>query len=162
MGEKMEKDWKDSVIQSYYIDVLPSGKVSDMYFHRKKGVISNNIGGIDYLENINESSKRFTEKIQVLAWESWREFLSLRVNKKPILLVPVAEIVELQVNGTLKKGGHPREEEQKIKVPFSFHDNGQPKELIEILRHSASSRSVGFSNALGSVAASTLNFEVEY
>ncbi|MCR4312539.1 MAG: hypothetical protein NUV56_04625, partial [Candidatus Uhrbacteria bacterium] len=26
--EKMEKDWKDSTIRSYYIDVLPNGQTS--------------------------------------------------------------------------------------------------------------------------------------
>ncbi|MCK5027713.1 MAG: hypothetical protein KAS07_04805 [Candidatus Pacebacteria bacterium] len=162
---KISKDWgNDDVWLNYYIDVLPSGQSSDMYHHRKRGVISNNVGGTDFLENVDQNIEHFlkSSNIKMLAWEPWREFLSLEVNKKLILLAPVEEFVELQVNRVLKNGGSPKDEEKKIKVPISFDDQNNPEELIEIWRGSASNRSVGFSNALCSISASTLNFEVEY
>lgn len=163
--EKMPKDWgSDDVKLSYYIDVFPNGHNSDMYFHRKKGVISGNVGGIDYLENVGEEIEFYlkSSKIKVLSWRSWREFIGLDVNQNAILLAPVEEIVELQTSRVLKNGGSIRDEDKKIRVPIVFDDQNNPKEFTEIWRGSASNRSVGFSNALGSISASTLNFEVEY
>lgn len=163
--EKIPKDWgSDAVTLSYYVDILPNGQNSDMYFHRKKGVISGNVGGIDFLENVDKDLEQFlkSSQIKMLSWSPWRQFIGLDVNKKTILLAPVEEIVELQVNRVLKNGGSIKDEEKKIRVPLSFDDQNNPKEFIEIWRGNASDRSVGFSNALGSVSASTLNFEVEY
>ena len=94
----------------------------------------------------------------------WREFLSLAVNRKLILHVPVAEIAELQVMGKLKNGGNALDvgKEQKIKVPFSFDDSNHPKEFINVWRGSYHSKSVCYRNALGSVTASAFNSEVLY
>jgi hypothetical protein len=162
--EKLEKDWDgDAVKLSYYIDVLPNGQSGDMYYHRKKGIISGNVSGIDFLENVDQSLKSFLKdnKIHVLAWKPWRQFMRLDVNNKPILLVPIEEIVELQIN-RLKNGGSVRDEEKKIKVPILFNEQNNPKKFIEIWRGSPSDLSVGFHNALAWVSASSLNFEVEY
>ena len=38
--------WKDAVTQKYVIDMLPIGQESNAYYHRGKGVISQNISGI--------------------------------------------------------------------------------------------------------------------
>lgn len=163
--EKIPKDWNsDDVKLSYYIDILPNGQSGDMYFHRKKSVISGNVGGIDFLENVDEELEYYfrDSKIKVLAWRPWRQFIGLDVNKEPILLAPVEEIVELQANGVLKNPGTIKDEDKKIQVPTLFDDHNNPQRFTEIWRGSASNRSVGFSNALGSVSASTLNFEVEY
>jgi hypothetical protein len=164
--EKIEKNWGDDDIEklSYYIDMLPSGQNSDIYYHRKKGVMSGNVGGIDFLENVDPNLEDFLKnsKIKMLDWGLWRQFIGLHVNKKIILLAPIEEIVELQLNGVLKNGGSLKDEETKIKVPILFDDKNNPKEFIEIWRGSSSDRSIGFSNALGLVSASTLNFEVEY
>jgi len=164
--EKMAKDWdSDAVIQSYFIDVLPNGNMSDMYFHRRKGIISSNVGGVDYFENVDENLKRFLNntKIERLSWNYWRTSLGLTANQKPVLCVPLAELAKLQVAGEFEKGGY-FEKAQKIKVPISYESafENKPKEFIEVWRASNSPRSVGYKNALASVAASTLNFEVEY
>lgn len=158
--------WKDAVTQIYRIDMLPIGQTSDAYFHRNKGVISQNIGGIDFLENAKEDVKYIAEKeakIGVLQWEIWRGCLGLKANKNLILLTPpLAEVVELEINGGLTNPGSLRDEDVKIKVPTSFDDQNKPKEFMEIWRGSASKESLGFGNALGHVSFSVLNFEVEY
>jgi hypothetical protein len=158
--EKMNKFWDEysEVIQRYHIDVLPNGQVSDMYFHREKGVITNVDGGIDYLRNVDNNLKSFLKntKIEVLAWGSLRQSVSLRVNEKNILFAPVDEIIELQKDRKLKNGKLDLfAEPQKIKVPISFDDDNQPKEFAEVWRISRSPNSVGYQNALGSVSAST-------
>ena len=181
--EKIDKKCKDCVIRSYRIDVLPNGETNDMYFHREKGLISNSIGGIDYinksnegierfrggtmvgLQNVGDSAKRIVEDIKIwsLSWSRWRQFLSLEANKIPILLVPVEEFAILQTGGKLDNHSKTLgREERAIQVPVSFSDDGKPKDHIEVLRSSASSESVSYHNALASVSASTLNFEVEY
>ena len=158
--------WKDAVTQKYVIDMLPIGQTSDAYFHRNKGVISQNIGGIDFLENANRDVKYIAEKeakISVLQWEMWRGCLGLKANKNLILLTPpLTEVVELETKGVLSKPGGVRDEDTKIKVPVSFNDDRSPKEFMEIWRGSASNRSLGYGNALAHVSFSTLNFEVEY
>lgn len=158
--------WGDAVIQKYVIDMLPIGQTSNAYFHRNRGVISQNIGGIDFLENAAEDVKyiaRKEAKIGMLSWDMWRGSLGLKVGKNPILITPpLAEVLELEMEGKLSNPGRIGDEDVKIKVPVSFGDNNQSKELIEVWRGSASDRSLGYSNALGHVSFSALNFEVEY
>lgn len=122
------------------IDMFPIGNIDNAYFHRNKGIISQNIGGIDFLENAKEDA-----------------------NKNLILLTPpLAEVVELETKGVLSKLCGVKDEDTKIKVPVSFDDNNNPKEFMEIWRGSASDRSLGYGNALAHVSFSTLNFEIEY
>ncbi len=165
--------WKDAVTQKYVIDMLPIGQTSNAYFHRNKGVISQNIGGIDFLENANGDVKYIAEeeaKISVLQWDMWRGCLRLVANKNLILLTPpLIEVVEIETTGKLKEhekaSGDLRKamtEEIEIDVPYSFDDNNNPKEFMKIWRGSASHRSLGYGNALGHISFSTLNFEVEY
>jgi len=158
--------WKDAVTQTYMIDMFPIGNIDNAYFHRNKGVISQNIGGIDFLENANNDIKYIAQKeakIGILAWEMWRGCLGLKANKNLILLTPpLTEVVELETKGVLSKPGGVRDEDVKIKVPVSFNDDKSPKEFMEIWRGSASDRSLGYGNGLAHVSFSTLNFEVEY
>jgi len=155
------EDWENAVTQKYVIDILPIGQTSDAYFHRNNGVISQNIGGIDFLESAKEEVKE--AKIGVLQWEMWRGCLGFKANKNLILLTPLlTEVVELETKGVLSKPGGVRDEDTKIKVPVSFDDNNNPKEFMEIWRGSSSDRSLGYGNALAHVSFSTLNFEVEY
>ena len=159
--------WKDAVTQKYVIDMLPIGQTSNAYFHRNKGVISQNIGGVDFLENANNDVKYIAQKeakIGILAWEMWRGCLGVKANKNLILLTPpLTEVAKLETEGVLsRKSVDIRAEDTKIKVPVSFDDNNNPKEFMEIWRGSASDRSLGYGNALAHVSFSTLNFEVEY
>ncbi|KKS07574.1 MAG: hypothetical protein A2570_00450 [Candidatus Brennerbacteria bacterium RIFOXYD1_FULL_41_16] len=171
--DKLKRDWKDAVTQKYVIDMLPIGQSSNAYFHRNKGVISQNIWGIDYLENAKEDIKYIAEKeakIGMLSWDMWRGCLGLKAHKNLILLTPpLTEVVELETTGKLKKhekaSGDLRKamtEEIEINVPYSFDDNNNPKEFMKVWRGSASDRSLGYGNALGHISFSTLNFEVEY
>lgn len=158
--------WKDAVIQKYVIDILPIGQTSDAYFHRNKGVISQNIGGIDFLENAKEDVKYIAQKeakISMFQWEVRRGCLRLKANNNLILLTPpLTEVTELETKGVLSKPGRIGDENTKIKVLVSFDENNNPKEFMEIWRGSASDRSLGYSNALANVSFSILNFEVEY
>lgn len=190
--EKIEQGyekWEDCFVRLYNIDVLPSGESSDMYFHREKNIISNNIGGIDYLEgseagltrmekNIKHVSKfsydetsrdeiivflKNKNEIHTIGWKRWREFISFEINNKPILLVPIEEFGILMVGGKLNNESKTlRGEKRLIDVPILFSENNQPTEHIKILRTSNSSDSIGYSNALCSIGASALSFEVEY
>lgn len=165
--EQIEYNYKNTIIQSYYIDVLPNRPYNNMYFHRNKGVVSNNVGGIDHLENVNKDIKQFIKqsasKIQIIEWGYWFEYLFLHVNGKPILLVPIEEFQILQNGGILKNQSKKLGREKRlIEVPVSFKKDGTATEHIQIWRNSSSSKSVGYNNTLGSVAASTLSFEVEY
>lgn len=159
-------DWKDAVTQKYVIDMLPIGQTSNAYFHRNKGVISQNIGGIDFLEDAKEDVKYIAEqeaKIGVLQWEMRRGSLGLKAQKNLILLTPpLTEVIELETKGVLSKPGGLKDEDKKIKVPVSFDNNNKPKEFMDIWRGSSSDRSLGYGNALAHVSFSTLNFEVEY
>lgn len=159
--------WKDAVTQKYVIDMLPIGKTDNAYFHRNKRVISQNIGGIDFLENADSDIKYIAEKeakIGMLQWDMWRGCLSLNANKNLILLTPpLTEVVELETTGVLSNPGRDlKADDEKIRVPVSFDDKNNPKEFMEIWRGSASDRSLGYGNALAHVSFSTLNFEVEY
>ena len=158
--------WGDVVTQKYVIDMFPIGKKDNAYFHRNKGVISQNIGGIDFFENANEDIKFIATKeakIGVLQWEIWRGCLGLKAHKNLILLTPpLNEVVELETAGSLSQSGRITDEDIKIKVPVSFDDNNNPKEFMDVWRGSNNDRSLGYGNALGHVSFSTLNFEVEY
>jgi len=159
--------WKDAVVQKYVIDMLPIGQTSNAYFHRNKGIISQNIGGIDFLENAKDDIKYIAEKeakISIIAWDMWRGCLGLKANKNLILLTPpLAEVVELETTGKLVNPSvDVKAEDIKIKVPVSFDGENNPKEFMEIWRGSASDRSLGYGNGLAHVSFSTLNFEVEY
>lgn len=187
--EKIDKNWEDCFVRLYNIDVLPNGENSDMYFHREKNIISNNIGGTDYLEgsesglirmekNVKYVSKfsydeisrdeaigflKNKNEIHTISWRRWREFISFEINQKPILLVPIEEFGILMLGGKLNNESKTiGREERFIDVPVLFSENNQPTEQIKVLRSSSTNDSVGYSNALCSVAASTLSFEVEY
>lgn len=103
--------WKDAVTQKYVIDMLPIGQTSNAYFHRNKGVISQNISGFDYLENAKEDIKYIAQKeakIGKLSWDMWRGCLSLGVESKTersmiFMTPPLTEVIELEATGKLKK-----------------------------------------------------------
>jgi len=163
--------WRNAIVQKYIIDMLPIGKNDNAYFHRNKVVISQNIGGIDYLENASGDIKYIAgkePKITVLSWDMWRGCLGLNAGgangKRNIILLtpPLTEVTELEVKGVLSNPGTVMADDTKIKVPISFDNENKPKEFMEVWRGSASSRSLGYGNALGHVSFSTLNFEVEY
>lgn len=161
----LERDWQNGVIQKYVIDMFPIGKMSNAYLHRNKSVISQNIAGIDFLDDAKQDLKYLAKgaKIEALAWEMWRGCLVLRVNKNSIMLTPpLAEVVELETQGKLSNPGSYSAEDTKIKVPVSFDENNQPKKFIEVWRGSASDTSLGYGNALGHVSFSTRNLKVLY
>lgn len=190
--EITSKSWEDCFVRFYNIDVLPNGENSDMYFHREKNIISNNIGGIDYLEgsesglvrmekNLKYASKfsydeisrddainflKNKNEIHTISWRRWREFISFEINQKPIILVPINEFGILMLEGKLKNtrefGKERKDGEILIDVPVLFSENDQPTEHIQVLRSSQTGESISYKNALCCVSASTLSFEVEY
>jgi hypothetical protein len=145
--------------------VLPNGQSGDMYYHRNKGIISGNVGGIDFLGNAPVSMQNFCKRsgIELIEWGRWREYLSLSVNKKLILIVPIEEFGILQLGGKLSSERKTLGREiTTVKVPFSFDDQGKPKEFMEIERSTNNDKAIGFGNGLGWISGSTLNYEVEY
>ena len=169
---KIERSTRWDIKKKYVIDMFPIGKSDNAYFHRNKGLISQNIAGIDFLkkdesfvswndENVTYITK---DKVGVLEWGIWHGGLALYADENPILLTPpLTELRELETEGVLssKRSGF-KDEDTKIKVPVSFDDNNDPKEFMEIWRGSANKRALGYGNALAHVSFSTLNFEVEY
>jgi hypothetical protein len=152
--DKSEKDvWTDA--RQYHIDVLPNGQSRDMYFHRKKSIISNEINGF---EINSDNSKWSFPNIEMLEWSYWNSFLCLKANKKSVLLAPLNKFAELQAFGRLKNATKYGEAE-KIKAPVRFHPkSNQPIEFIEIFRTEIHPRCVGYENALASVHAQTSGF----
>lgn len=176
--EENEKHWDiltNDIIRSYYIDVLPNGQNSDMYFHREKGVFSENISGDDLLENVDEKTKLFIEntKIENLSWSFWHQYLTFDVNTfNPdnvgglLFSIPLEKIVELQSSGRVK---HHTEytnlllrDTKKIKVPVSFDSANQPKKSIEVWEIVDNQKVVKYSNTFCSVSVNAYNDGVKY
>jgi len=152
-------------IQSYHIDVLPNGKESDMYFHRKTGLFSENIAGSDLLNDDVEHAT--AGKIEVLSWNLSHASLVLAVNRELILIAPTTEIVELQTRGELKDWNWAdilgkEKGIKKIPVPLSFDKDGKPEKSMGIYRTSYDRRAVEYSNVLGSISAYVSRGEVLY
>lgn len=173
----LDRDWLHAGIQRYVIDMFPIGQESNAYLHRNKGVISQNIAGIDRLGNMNnEEIKWRIEKqaeVEKLEWEMWRGGLTLHVwgikntEGYPIFLTPpLTEIVELERSGKIKS--HEKvpilavRKETEVDVPYSFDDNNNPKEFTKVWRWSGNAEEVSFSNALGRVSFSARKREVQY
>lgn len=161
--------WGNDVTQKYLIDMLPIGNISNAYYHRNKGVISQNISGIDYLRNVDDETKfRFKKaEVESLEWSTWNGQLLLMIRtakgKKIIAASPsLIEAIELERKGKLSNGGNLRNEDEEIRVAISLNQDGSPKEFMKMWRGSPSSQSVGYGNALGHISFSILNFEVEY
>lgn len=176
---KKKADWYKSeeefgilhpVIQSYVIDVVPTNPGIDMYFHRKANRIGNNIGGIDYLGNLDNEEIKFACKdagINSIEWGSWREFFTASINGKVCIMTPLDKIVELQVLGKLENAsfvGQTRMNGEKvpINVPIAYNEDGSIKATTTVWHGTASMNSVGYMNEIASVSANTLNFEIEY
>ncbi len=162
--EKIEKE-KFDVIRDYHIDVLPNGKASDMYFHRAKGIISNQIDGWE--ANI-DGERWYADKVEMLEWYYWRNFLDLRANDKSILLVPLTDFGDLQMYGKIRNLGVVKEygESELVKVPVRFVPNGdRALEFTHVSRTISHRQGVGYENALASVYAQSsglMGREVEY
>lgn len=161
--------WGNDVTRKYGIDMLPIGKTSNAYFHRNKNLVSQNMCGIDYLGSVDADIKSLLKRngVQAFEWSMWKGALLLMIHNKEgreiiFATPPLTEVIELETKGKLSNGGSLRDEDQKMKVVVSLNKDGTPKESLEIWRGSASSRSLGFGNALGYISFSTLNFEIEY
>jgi hypothetical protein len=169
--DKIDNVWKNSITQTYMIDMLPIGDNTDAYYHRAKNIINQNISGRDTLKNIDEQTKsyivRLAPEIKNLTWNLWRGSLCLNVwalgQDHPIFLSPsMDELVELHTKGEISNRKALGHESSKISVPISYNDDNTPREFMEIHRSSTCSQSVGYHNGLGSVSFSVLNFEVDY
>ncbi len=165
--DKLKRDWDGALIQKYVIDMLPIGQTSNAYFHRNKGIISQNITGFDYLESANEDIRIHLKiepsNIANLGWDMWRGRLLLKTRDKLLLMTPpLTEVVELETTGELSSFSGALED-TKITVPVSFEKDhpDHPKEFMEIWQ-GAGPKSLGYGNALGHVSFSTDFFKVEY
>lgn len=172
--DKIDREWKDAVTQKYVIDMFPIGQSDNAYYHRNKGVISQNISGIDFLDDAKEDIKYIAKKeakIEMLSWDMWRGCLGLNIQGnaiKSIMLLtpPLTEVVELETTGKLKKAPtnlmKAMTEEIEIDVPYSFDDSNNPKEFMKVWRWSPNDRLLRYGNALGHISFSTSNGEVMY
>ncbi len=149
--------------------MMPIGKSSNAYFHRNRGLISQNICGIDYLYKANDNIKYLLKesKIQAIEWSMWKGSFLITVHtsegRNIVFATPLlTEVVELESKGKLSHPGRIMDKDKKMKVTISLNEDGTPKDYLNIWRGSASAQSLGYSNALGHVSFSTLNFEVEY
>lgn len=175
----IERKWRDVVVQSYAIDMFPVGRNSNAYYHRNKGIISQNIGGVDFLHHARDQVRHLTEEaaqIGMLSWDMWRGCLSLTVQgndrdrRDLIMLTPLlTEVAELEATGKVSQHENASEdllkrstEEIEIDAPYSFDDANHPKAFIKVWRTSSNSKSLSYGNALGRVSFSTRNPEVMY
>lgn len=170
---KIDKNWGHNMVQKYVIDMLPIGKTSNAYFHRGKGLISQKIAGIDYLNNADEETKFFAkkQKLEALEWSIWNGCLLLMIHvdgqRKIISATPVlTEVIELEKTGKIKDSRNSlRDEDIKISVPISLNEEGGPKDSIDMWKWYAilGQSSVSYGNGLGRISfSSSLLFEVEY
>lgn len=170
---KIDRNWGHNMVQKYVIDMLPIGKTSNAYFHRGKGLISQKIAGIDYLNNADEETKFFAkkQKLEALEWSIWNGCLLLMIHvdgqRKIISATPVLmEVIELEKTGKIKDSRNSlRDEDIKISVPISLNEEGNPKDSIDMWKWYAilGQSSVSYGNGLGRISfSSSLLFEVEY
>jgi hypothetical protein len=110
----------------YYIDILPRGEKSEMYFDRAKAAFSNYFDGYAPLG----ADERY-----FLEWGIWREYISIKIDGKPVILAPIQEVVDLQRRAKLKEQGEVNDfrPEQKIQVPIEF-DGDEPRRFISVVR----------------------------
>lgn len=174
----IDRDWKNVAVQRYAIDMFPIGLESNAYFHRSKKSLSQNISGVDYLENVTDSEVKFIldkkVKIEGLEWEMWQGCISLIVHfngtRNLVLLTPVlSEVAVLESTGRVPKHKkastnliRSRMEDVEIEVPYSFGHDNKPEEFTKVWRRNSSYSSLVYYNALGRVSFSIMNGEVEY
>ncbi len=165
---EMDEEIKNPFLNSYVIDIIPNSLGLDCYYHSKVGRITNNIGGVDYLENTTQEITDFCERngIRKFVWGLWRQYITVKVNNKLALVVPLDKIIELQIKGKLSRANFIHETLDnyglRLDVPISFDDKGVAKETISVWHSTVSTESVGYFNEIVSISASTLNFKVEY
>ena len=140
LSEK-ESDIADEIYHrrthKFYIDILPNGQRSEIFFDRTKVAFSNGFDGYADLQD------------NYIEWSLWRQYISIKINEKPVLLAPVEELVDLQYSGDLKGGLV--NTDQVIQVPIEF-DGDVPKRFINVLRDTLLfNRGVCYRNALASI-----------
>ena len=171
---KIDRDYGDSFIKSYIIDMIPIGKTSNAFYHRGKGLISESLDGIDDLRNLDEESKSYLKKQSLdtlnLQWRILQGQLELiiTVNEKVyiIAVTPIlTEVAELESTGEIKSSKESSDNDDiKISVPISFNKDGSIKDSIDMWKSYAflGHSSVSYHNGLGSVSFSVPHFNVEY
>lgn len=169
--DKIDRNWGNTITQKYIIDMLPIGKTSNAYYHRSKGLISQNLGGVDYFGTADEEMKLYTEDLGLgaLEWSIWKGCLLLMIqvngNRKIICATPaLTEVVDLETKGRINNTGSLRDDDIKMCVPISLDDQGNPKDFIDTWKWYGivGNSSVGYGNGLGRASFSIVNFEVEY
>lgn len=170
-AEKIQENWLHSTAENYTIDVIPTGAASEVYFHRRAGVVS---AGYDGMHRFNTTSIAASEHvkeyatrlgIENISWKAWRNLIIFYVNDKPCFAAPMKEIAELQINGRVKDAGNLLDHKPvELALPIAFEENGIPKERIKIKRSNGISfnSAVEYGNALGRFSASAGAFEVQY
>jgi|GEM_PF-3099084 len=170
--DKIDRDWGDDRIQQYIIDMIPIGKTNNAYYHRNKGLISQNLAGIDYLSSADENLKVHVKKqgVESLEWSIWKGCLHLIVQvdgqRKIISATPsLIEVVELETKGKITNGyANLKDDDVKISVPI-LDEEGNSKDFIDTWKWYGflGNSSVSYGNALGRVSFSVpIYSSVEY
>ncbi len=171
--DKISRDWGDDSFQQYIIDMMPIGKTSNAYYHRNKGLISQNLGGIVYLSKADEDLKFYAEKqlLGTFEWTIWKGCFLLMIQvdgeRKVISATPVlTEVIELETKGKIINGYQSLgTDDIKISVPTALDDKGNQKDFMDIWKWYGflGNSSVSYGNALGLVSFSVPIFHsVEY
>lgn len=169
--DKIDRDWGNAITQKYVIDMIPIGKTSNAYYHRDKGLISQQIEGTDHLSRADEDLKFHAKKqgLDTFEWKMWKGCLVLMVQvngkRNIISATPVlTEVVELETKGKINNIGNLRDDDIKMRVAISTDDEGNIKEFMDVWKWYGflGNSSVGYGTALGRVSFSIPLFDVEY
>ncbi len=103
-------EWRGKGNHSFTIFVIPVGTNSDVYYHKLANAFSHSIESMvdlsDY-EHLSPCIKRICSQSDIpsyLEWSFWHDKLTIAINQRLILLVPLNEAVSLQRNGSTASG----------------------------------------------------------
>ncbi|TSC79131.1 MAG: hypothetical protein G01um101425_768 [Candidatus Peregrinibacteria bacterium Gr01-1014_25] len=178
-GAKIEnievgKKWQtEDIIKSYFVDILPSGNNSLIFFHRESKKFANSLAASDWINiedlmKVKSSSKSHGKKneIQGFEWEFWHDFICTYVHvngtRAYLLAAPFDEIYRLHTVGELETKKF-EGDSNVIEVPSRWDEKGgyDYKNSLKIQRR-CNQRSVGYSNSLACVSANVSNSQVLY
>lgn len=169
--DKMDRDWTGTTYGTFFVDMIPTGKTNNVYFHRNKGCFSPYLDGVSHVIHADDDVKFNAEKqnLKTLEWRISNNGLSLMVQvgeEKKIVTVtpPLLQILELQNSGRIKNF-EDLKDGTKISVPVVFDENATPIRFMDtwaIESFFSLRNAMAYGNSLGRVSFSFPKFGIDY